>query len=525
MMVSRKTIANILVFATLFLLLVFFTGHAVGQPTVTFIPTTLAPGCIAVDSVRNRIFVAQNDSRGIDGFEVVVIDGATNNILATIPISGEPSYSGIAVNEVTGRVYVKTYIHLVVIDAVNLEVCSTRTLPSGGGPVVVNPHTNLIYASTGLAVYVIDGVSEDVVDRVWLSLLAEGMVIDTTRNHIYVAHNGPGVFTVIDGADNTIIARPSASRSYLAMAVDTALGQLYFADRKVSSPAINVLDDQDYSTLATLPIDDRCNGIAVNPETHRVYTGTTGMNMRLTIIDGVTRNIMDTISTYPHLTGEGCVNPATHRIYFACPAMEPMGGVVVVQDNKPPVAICKNVTVSAGDNCMAHESIDGGSYDPDGDPITLSQSPEGPYPLGCTPVTLTVTDDQNASSTCTALVTVVDDTPPVITGVSVTPSILWPPNHKMVAVTVNYEVKDNCDPGAAIYSILSVSSSEPEKTIRNGDKDPDWEIVDAHHVMLRAERSGTGNGRIYTITVTCTDTHGNSSNKQVTVYVPKNRNH
>ncbi len=31
------------------------------------------------------------------------------------------------------------------------------------------------------------------------------------------------------------------------------------------------------------------------------------------------------------------------------------------------------------------------------------------------------------------------------------------------------------------------------------------EIVDAHHVKLRAERAGTGNGRIYTITITCTN--------------------
>lgn len=84
--------------------------------------------------------------------------------------------------------------------------------------------------------------------------------------------------------------------------------------------------------------------------------------------------------------------------------------------NHPPVAQCKNVTVSADANCVASASIDDGSADPDaGDTITLSQSPPSPYGLGATLVTLTVTDNHGASDQCSASVTVVDNTPPQIT--------------------------------------------------------------------------------------------------------------
>lgn len=83
--------------------------------------------------------------------------------------------------------------------------------------------------------------------------------------------------------------------------------------------------------------------------------------------------------------------------------------------NRPPVAMCNAVTVSAGANCTANASIDNGSSDPDGDAITLTQSPAGPYPLGNTSVTLTVTDSRGTSSTCSATVTVIDTTPPQIT--------------------------------------------------------------------------------------------------------------
>src|SRR2546425_10765554 len=119
--------------------------------------------------------------------------------------------------------------------------------------------------------------------------------------------------------------------------------------------------------------------------------------------------------------------------------------VWVLVINNAPTAICHDVTVSAGPDCTAEASIDNGSTDPDsGDTITLTQSPAGPYQLGTTVVTLIVTDNHGASSQCMGTVKVVDDTPPAIGGVSASPSVLWPPNHKMVDVTVNYSVNDNC---------------------------------------------------------------------------------
>jgi hypothetical protein len=75
-------------------------------------------------------------------------------------------------------------------------------------------------------------------------------------------------------------------------------------------------------------------------------------------------------------------------------------------NNHPPVAKCKNVTVTAGANCTADANIDDGSFDVDDDQLTYEQTPPGPYPLGDTLVTLTVMDPYGASDTCQATVTV-----------------------------------------------------------------------------------------------------------------------
>ena len=67
---------------------------------------------------------------------------------------------------------------------------------------------------------------------------------------------------------------------------------------------------------------------------------------------------------------------------------------------------------------------------------------------------------------------------------------------------------------------ITVISDEPQSGTGNGDKSPDWEILNDHHIKLRAERAGDGDGRVYTITVTCTDQYGNTGTGNRTVLVP-----
>jgi uncharacterized repeat protein (TIGR01451 family) len=124
-------------------------------------------------------------------------------------------------------------------------------------------------------------------------------------------------------------------------------------------------------------------------------------------------------------------------------------------------------------------------------------------------------DPNNDSSTAT---TTASNPPPTITNATADPSSLWPPNHRMVNVTVSYDVTDNC-PLPPNSCVLSVTSNEPVLGRGSGNTSPDWIVVDDHHVLLRAEREGGGNGRVYTTTITCTDSGGNSSNDQVEITV------
>lgn len=114
-----------------------------------------------------------------------------------------------------------------------------------------------------------------------------------------------------------------------------------------------------------------------------------------------------------------------------------------------------------------------------------------------------------------------DATPPAL-NVSVSPTTLWPPNHKYVTVQATVEVSDNAD-AAATLALVSVVSNEPDNGLGDGDTPNDIVIVDDFTFNLRAERSGTGSGRIYTITYQAADACGNSTVTTATVTVPLNQ--
>lgn len=184
--------------------------------------------------------------------------------------------------------------------------------------------------------------------------------------------------------------------------------------------------------------------------------------------------------------------------------------------------------------CSGHQgapvTLDGRASDTDEQPVTLEWrgsfgtvtglQPTVTLPVGRHEITLIATDNFGRTSTDVVVVEVVDTRSPEISGVTAVPASLWPPNHKMWPVAVTVDVSDVCHATPACR-IVSVTSNEPVNGLGDGNTEPDWRITGDLTMELRAERSGTGEGRVYTITVQCTDASGNSSAvRDVTVTVP-----
>lgn len=114
-----------------------------------------------------------------------------------------------------------------------------------------------------------------------------------------------------------------------------------------------------------------------------------------------------------------------------------------------------------------------------------------------------------------------DGLAPVLT-LSPSAQVLWPANHKLVTVKVRAEALDDLDPNPVVR-LVSVSSNEPDNGLGDGDTAGDIEIIDDFTLRLRAERSGGGDGRIYTLLYEASDFAGNTSIASVELRVPHSK--
>lgn len=133
-----------------------------------------------------------------------------------------------------------------------------------------------------------------------------------------------------------------------------------------------------------------------------------------------------------------------------------------------------------------------------------------------------VVSDGQASSAADTVNILVQDTndPPVCTLAQPSVASLWPPNHTMVPVTI-MGVSDPNDQAITI-TYTAVTQDEPVNGLGDGDTSPDA-AVSGNQILLRAERAGTGNGRVYQVHFTATDDQGGSCNGSVKVGVPHSK--
>lgn len=204
-------------------------------------------------------------------------------------------------------------------------------------------------------------------------------------------------------------------------------------------------------------------------------------------------------------------------------------------------------TISVGSNCMALVTLDGSySSDTDGDPLTFTWTWDGgsttganptiQLPLGVNTVILVVNDGVVDSDFDIVKITATDTIPVEITSITATPDTLWPPNHKMVPISVTVTSTDNCDsaPSIQLESIImnegeltNTYDATYDSTIGTGNtmndiQDAEFGTAD-YNFSLRAERSGKSSGRIYTIIYSATDASGNTTTANATVTVPHNQ--
>lgn len=191
---------------------------------------------------------------------------------------------------------------------------------------------------------------------------------------------------------------------------------------------------------------------------------------------------------------------------------------VAVTDTLPPnstfVSASAGCTQSAGVVTCAVGSLAAGasaSFD-----ITVTAGSAGSTLVN----TATIAGDQSdpVSGNNTATVTTTLNHNPVCSAASGGPS-LWPPNHKLRLVTITGVTDPDGNP--VTTTVTGVTQDEPLNGLGDGDTSPDaLPALGSNQVWLRAERSGTGDGRVYRVGIQATDGLGGVCTGVVDVGVP-----
>jgi PKD repeat protein len=116
----------------------------------------------------------------------------------------------------------------------------------------------------------------------------------------------------------------------------------------------------------------------------------------------------------------------------------------------------------------------------------------------------------------------IDRTPPKIE-CATNPSVLWPANHRLVPIDVHVSVNDGLS-GPAGFELVAATSSEPDNGLGDGDAPVDIQGFTTGTPdttgSLRAERAGTGPGRVYSLVYEARDVAGTVGRCTARVTVP-----
>ena len=146
-------------------------------------------------------------------------------------------------------------------------------------------------------------------------------------------------------------------------------------------------------------------------------------------------------------------------------------------------------------------------------PTTSTTSTSTTTSSTTTPVPTTTT-----SSSLTTTTTVPANRPPDCNAATAEPATLWPPNHRFVGVSVAGGTDPDGD--RVTISVIGVSQDEPLTGGGQGNVCPDATDLGGATASLRAEREGSGDGRVYHITFMGDDGRGGRCTGSVTVCVP-----
>ncbi len=348
----------------------FFCGRAIGVAVCSTMLCVIATSIPTIAGAQPFAYVANSGSDTVS-----VIDTATNQVTATVPVGTSPE--GVTISPSGAAVYVANFGAIVQPGTVSIIDTATNTViadvPAGINPVgialgrsgqfayVTDLNSAIVSPSDSGTISVIDTAARAVVATIQLDAEPAAIAITLDGRSAYVTHPGLGTaVSVIDTSTNAV-SDFSAGWSPQSLAISPDGSRLYVTnsfhpDPGVDTDTVTVVDTGTQSVVATiqLPAKSEPEGIAISPDGAHAYVVNNGGGT-VSVIDTASSAIVTSIpvGAYPSsiaLTADGLAyvtNNLSNTVSVIDTRSEAVIATVPVGEHPAGIAVSPAVTTAS----------------------------------------------------------------------------------------------------------------------------------------------------------------------------------
>jgi YVTN family beta-propeller protein len=262
----------------------------------------------AYDSSNGYIYVADFASGAVS-----VIAGASNSLVATIPVGTNPLW--LAYDLTNGLIYVPN-TNSGDISVINGSTDSVAGTVSGSGEphsVVYDPSNGLVYSPNwGGGLEVVNGLAE--VKDVIVGTNPLNGVYDASNGLIYVSNSGSNNVTAVNTTTDKVVANIHVGSSPNFMAYDVANGCVYVANS--GSNNVSIINGTTNAVSGSPKVGSSPGGVVYDSANEQVYVFNSGSN-NVSALNGTSSASVVAKIPVGSGPGSGAFNPADQRVYVS----------------------------------------------------------------------------------------------------------------------------------------------------------------------------------------------------------------
>ncbi|MFO7676611.1 MAG: hypothetical protein R6X12_09895 [bacterium] len=278
------------------------------------------PAALCYNPTNNKVYCANSGGGG-----VTVIDGAADTVIATVRGALVEALT-LCYNHVNNKVYCSGY-HLDNTTCCSNKFCCRVWVVDGAADTVIayvggwapgtlcyNPQNNKVYCGHDDVVSVIDGLGDTISATVALRIFSQqALCYSHVNNKVYCAIFEGDSVAVIGGATDSVITTIAAGRGPSALCFDPLDDKVYCANS--GSDDVTVADGAADTVIATVAAGGEPRALCYNPTNNKVYCANLGSD-DVTVIDGASNQVLRTIGVGDEPVAL-CHNPVQNRVYVA----------------------------------------------------------------------------------------------------------------------------------------------------------------------------------------------------------------